>query len=80
MIRLDRQPPLSQRVLLYYQHLREECHYIIVADVLRTAPERVQQACWHLAHAGHLRRVGDGVYALSEARDAEGAGHDPGPL
>ena len=67
-LRLDRQPSLSQHILWYYDCLREECHYVILSDVLRRPAEKVEQACWHLAARGRLRRVREGVYALSEPR------------
>lgn len=63
LIRLDQQPPLTQRILWYFDCLREACHYIMLADVLHRPAEKVEQACWHLAHAGRLRRVADGMYA-----------------
>ena len=63
-VRLDRQPPLSQRILLYFECLQEPCHYITLADVLQRPAEKVEQACWHLAARGRLQRVRDGVYTL----------------
>ena len=57
--------PLTMRILRYLEALREPCHYITLADVLRRPKDKVQIACWHLTKRGSLALVKPGYYAIT---------------